>query len=123
MMAGADWRSMIKDQVAVKAADTRERNRGASQTANISRVGFSANVQPHLVRAAKRRGISISGYIRRATMAVVAMDLGFKATDLFDSDVMITPVGRNGAPSKDLDGTLYGRWEVVPDASGDTGAS
>jgi len=113
-MAGASWRDMVKDQVAVKAAETREKHNGASQTANISRVGFSVNVHPHLVRAAKRRGISISGYIRRATLAVVAMDLGFKATDLFDSDTLVTPPGGRGAPSKDLDGTLYGRWEVVP---------
>lgn len=118
MAGGADWRSVIMDQVAVRAAGVRERNPGASDVAHISRVGFSVDAHRFLIQAARRRGISISGYIRRATLAVVAMDLGLEATDLFELDVAIAPVGRRGKPSRDLDGQLYGYWEVRPDEHG-----
>lgn len=114
-MAGADWRSVILDQVAVRAAEVREHNPGASDVAHISRVGFSVDAHRFLIQAARKRGISISGYIRRATLAVVAMDLGLPAEDLFSIDVAIAPIGRRGRPSKDLDGKLYGFWEVRPD--------
>jgi hypothetical protein len=109
----ADWRTLVSDSVAARAAETRSRNRGASDTAHISRVGFSVDAHPFLVRAAKARGISISGYIRRATLAHVAADLGMDPLDLFALDAAITPIGRRGAPpSRDLDGILYGDWGV-----------
>lgn len=112
-MANDGWRQIIRDGVAAKAAATRQKNRGASDVAHISRVGHSVEVHPLLVEAARRRNISISGYIRRATMARVALDLGLDPIDLFEKDIAITPIGRRGAPpSKDLDGELYGRWEV-----------
>lgn len=119
-MGRADWRTIIADQVAVKAAETREKNTYASDTAHISRVGLTVQAHHFLVRAARRRGISISGYIRRATLAFVAADLGMKPEELFELDSGITPIGRRGAPaSKDLDGELYGKWEVQPGDSGD----
>lgn len=111
----ADWRTLVKDAAAAKAGETRTRNRGASDTANISRVGMGTQAHVFLVQAAKARGISISGYIRRATLAHVAMDLGMEATDLFALDLAITPIGRRGSlPDRDLDGEMYGRWEVEP---------
>ena len=112
------WRDRLRDQAEVNAAETRKNHAGASQTANISRVGFSSLVHPFLVRACRQRGISVAGYIRRATLARVAADLGLTATDLFALDVGITPIGRIGSrPTKDLDGALYGRWEVDGDAT------
>jgi hypothetical protein len=109
------WRDLVRDAAVAKSHDTRKRSRGASDTAHISRVGFAVAAHKFLVLAARRRGISISGYIRRATLAVVAMDLGLKAIDLFEFDSGITPIGRVGSkPTKDLDGKLYGRWEVQP---------
>lgn len=114
-MAGADWRSVLRDRVQVKAATTREEQKAASNIFRISRVAFSVAAHPFLVRAAAKRGISLSGYIRRATMAFVARDLGLNQLDLFEIDAGVTPVGRRGAPSKDLDGALYGTWEVCPD--------
>ena len=72
-------------------------------------------VHPFLVRAAQLRGISISGYIRRATMARVGADLGIDPVELFQMDSAITPLGKGGNPrhpDRDLDGALYGRWEV-----------
>ncbi|WNN94045.1 ribbon-helix-helix DNA binding domain protein [Microbacterium phage Fregley] len=112
---GADWRTVIMDQVTVRAADVREKNPGASNVAHISRVGFSVDAHRFLVQAARTRHISIAGYIRRATLARVAYDLGLPARDLFALDVGIMPIGRSGPASKDLDGKLYGSWEVQSD--------
>lgn len=114
----ASWQKVISDQVAAKAADARARSTGASDSVRLSRVGIGPAAHPYLVRAAQARGISLAGYIRRATMAMVAVDLGMDAVDLFAIDLPIRPIGRPGeAPSLDLDGELYGRWEVQPDES------
>lgn len=108
------WRQVVSDAMSVKTSETRKRSRGASNTANVSRVGFGVEAHPYIVKAARKRGISISGYIRRATAAMAALDLGIDPVEIFEKDVAITPIGRIGAlPSKDLDGTLYGTWEVV----------
>lgn len=113
-MAGS-WKEILSDAVEVRAAKTRAHTKGASDSLRISRVGLSIAAHQELVRAARLRGISISGYIRRATMALVAMDLGLEPRELFEKDIAIAPIGRRGATaSKDLDGELYGRWEVQP---------
>lgn len=113
------WREIVRDQVNVKGAETRRRSAGASHTTSVSRVGFSPRVQPFLVRAAQLRGISIAGYIRRATMAFVAKDLGIDPIELFTADMAPSPYGRGGKHSdRDLDGTRYGTWKACPDESG-----
>lgn len=111
------WRDIVRDAVAARAADARKNSNSGSQTANISRVGFSVEAHPYLVRAAKARGMSVSGYIRRATMAHVAMDLGIDPLEIFAVDTPLTPPGMNGRwqSTQDLDGELFGRWEVRPD--------
>ena len=120
-MGGADWKSMIRDQVAVTSAEAREKSNGTSAAQRLTRVGFSLAVHPYLLRAARQRGISLSGYVRRATMAHVALDLGLDPVDLFKLDAAIAPISRGGdrwRPDRDLDGELYGRWEVRRDDSG-----
>lgn len=112
-MGGHGWRDVVRDAVDSRAAESATRNRGASATANISRVGFGVEANPYIVRAAKKRGISVSGYIRRSTAAMAALDLGIDPREIFEKDVAITPIGRIGArPSKDLDGELYGLWDI-----------
>lgn len=115
-MAGADWRSNLRDSINVAATES-SKHRGASAHAHISRVGFTVKAHWYLIKAARKRHISISGYIRRATLAMVALDLEMKATDLFELDGGIMPIERNGPPSKDLDGKLYGRWEIQRDTA------
>lgn len=111
MAAGDGWRQVVSDAVTARAAKTAASTRGASDKNRISRVGFAPPPHEFLVRACARRGISISGYIRRATLAQVAADLGMDPLVLFEMDAAITPIGRNGSmPSKDLDGELYGLW-------------
>lgn len=118
-MAGAGWRDMVRDAVDARAAETAVRSPRASQYAHISRVGFSPDAHGFLVRAAKARGISLAGYIRRATLAHVALDLGLTATDLFRLDNAVSPAGGGGNArwhgTRDLDGEMWGRWEVIAD--------
>lgn len=115
------WRDIVRDAVAARAAEARKRSRGASQTAHISRVGFSVEAHPFLVRAAHLRGMSISGYIRRATMTLVAKDLGIDPKEIFAVDTPLTPPGKAGRwhSTRDLDGELFGRWEVGSNAPAD----
>lgn len=116
MVAG--WRQVVIDQLDVRGAEVRKRSSGASQSTSVSRVGFSPKVQPLLVQAARARGISIAGYIRRATMAFVAKDLGLDPIQLFEQDMAPSPYGRGGTKSdRDLDGKRYGHWKVHPDES------
>lgn len=116
-MPGAGWREIVGDQLNVRAADTAER-RLSRPAVVVSRVGFAPAVQPVLVMAAQARGISIAGYIRRATMAHVAMDLGLDPIELFEKDMAPSPAGRGGQWSdKDLDGEKFGQWKVRPDDS------
>ena len=112
---GTGWRDIIRDQVAAQAQETREKTRASSADIRLSRIHFAVAVHPFLVRAAQLRGISISGYIRRATMVRVGADLGIDPVELFQMDSAITPLGKGGNPrhpDRDLDGALYGRWEV-----------
>lgn len=116
---GRHWKEMTLDAVNAQAAETAKTSRSGSQYAHISRVGFSPDAQRFLVEAARARGISIAGYIRRATLAHVALDLGLKATDLFQLDNSVAPLGVGGPGRgrgiRDLDGDLWGRWEVKAD--------
>ena len=110
-MAGDGWKQVVSDAVTARAAATAAKHRGASDKNRISRVGFAIAAHLLLVRAAAKRTISLSGYIRRATMAQVAKDLGIPQREAFEADAGITPIGRTGSkPTKDLDGKIYGRW-------------
>lgn len=115
----AGWREIVADQIAVKANEakaTQKRDHG--QRPAISRVGFAPAVMPMLIRAARERGISIAGYIRRATMAFVAKDLGIDPVELFAADMAPSPYGQGGMQSdRDLDGSRYGTWKACPDES------
>lgn len=109
------WREIVRDQLNVMAADSAAKGRNHGRELSISRVGFAAEVQPLLVAAARARGISIAGYIRRATMAHVAMDLGLDPIEIFEQDLAPSPFGRGGMHSdRDLDGAIFGQWKVRP---------
>lgn len=111
MPGGDGWKQVVSDAVTARAAQTAAKHRGASDKNRISRVGFAVAAHLLLVRAAATRAISLSGYIRRATMAQVAKDLGIPQSDAFEADAGITPIGRTGSkPTKDLDGRIYGSW-------------
>lgn len=108
------WREIVRDQLNVRATErVAARQRDHGKPIVTSRTGFAAAVQPLLVEAARRRGISIAGYIRRATMAFVAKDLGLDPIEVFAQDMAPAPYQRGGAHSdRDLDGKRFGQWKV-----------
>lgn len=113
----ADSRKMELDMIEVKAERART-SRGASHHQNVSRVGFSPLIQPILVRAARRRGISIAGYIRRATLAIIAIDLGIPVEELIEKDIRAASFGNRmnpwSKPGMEIE-AQYGSWKVRPD--------
>lgn len=112
------WRDNVNSAVKAKGRTTSQENPGASQTFRISRVGFGVLAHPFVVRAALKRGISLSGYLRRAALAFAAHDLGLNRIDLFELDAAVAPPGRIGSlPTKDLDEKIYGSWEVQGDGT------
>lgn len=121
---GSSWRDVIADQVAVSAAETKGNRGGSGADIRLTHMHLSVEAHPFLVRAAQARGISISGYARRAVLAHVALDLGLEAVDLFKLDGRIAPLGSGGGSpltSRDLDGQMYGRWEVEARGTADDG--
>jgi hypothetical protein len=107
------WRDRITSEVAAKAAESAKNSPGTSASQRMSRVAFSVPAHQLLVRAASARGISLSGYARRSTMAMVALDLGLDPRAVFELDAAIAPLGKGGVGlTRDLDGELWGSWEV-----------
>lgn len=109
-MTGNDgWRQVISDAVTARAAASAANSPGTSAGQRMSRVAFSPEANHFLVRAANARGITLSGYVRRATMVQIALDLGIDPQVLFELDA---PIRRKGYAKgvRDLDGTLFGLW-------------
>lgn len=119
--SGGTWRDMIMDQVRAKAHETRKNTVDTGSRYRLTRIGIAIPAHSYLLQAARKRGISVSGYARRAILAHVALDLGLKATDLFELDSFVQPFagGTPNSGERDLDGKLYGRWEVRADVPGD----
>lgn len=65
--------------------------------------------------AARRRGLTVSAYIRRATSAFVAQDLGLPFEDVVRFGPRATPFGQTVTAKTGItndDGTGYGSWKV-----------
>jgi hypothetical protein len=111
----ADWRETVMGRVEAKARVRAGRNghiRGARLYLNVG-LGFNEA----LGRAAKARGISRVGYLRRAVGAFLAADLGEDFAELMAQCPAPTPFTRERAwvtYGGDDDGSGYGTW-VVPD--------
>lgn len=79
---------------------------------------MAPEVHKMLVKRARERRISPASYVRRATMAMLAVDLGIPFSDLLALDPRMTR--ETGYAVTDPDGTAFGPWEIeslVPEAS------
>lgn len=68
--------------------------------------------------AAHRRGISMSGFVRRATAALVAHDLGLDFKDVVKysakpNDYEQKRLGNGARPSRQDDGEDFGQWNIT----------
>lgn len=116
-----DWRETILQRVDAKARKARHSN-GRIRDARIQ-INVGLGFTKALNEAARRRGISRVGYLRRAVGAFLAADL-----DLDYADIMSTcPVPAPWTPQRawvtaagDDDGVGFGTWHVP---AGQTGHS
>ena len=80
---------------------------------NTKLVASFRSPAPSLVReAAARRGVTVSGFVRRATLAMVAQTLGMDYLDVVAADPTIQLAGEY-FPAPDPSGRIGGPWEIV----------
>lgn len=107
-MAEADWWTILDDQMA-----SQEPHRAARRSIAIN---YPTDLYAYVLEAARLRGISMTAYQRRASLAFAAHDLGF---DWLEAMLSEPPVGSFDSPGKGVksDGIGFGPWRI--DALGD----
>lgn len=106
-MPDMDWRDVVKADVeSLPTAKARSAG-GALQITSDMMPG----VHRLLVKAAMDRRLSLSAYVRRATMAMIAQDLGRPLAELVTMDPRMSR--ETGYPIRDDDGTAFGVWEIA----------
>lgn len=77
---------------------------------------FDVELRVYLTEAARRRGLSMAGYARRAICAFIAHDLGIPIEDLLKYCAKPTPFRAEGGHGRHAktndDGEGYGSWEI-----------
>jgi len=68
---------------------------------------------PLVMEAAKRRNISITGYMRRAIMAFVVRDLGLNWEKVMDDEPSTMEYTDPFRAQHDLRGTGRGEWQIT----------
>lgn len=67
----------------------------------------------HLIRAAAaQRGVTVAGFVRRASLAMAAEVLGASYAEAIETDPTIQLAG-GYSPADDPTGALAGPWEIV----------
>lgn len=99
----ADWRE-------------RTRKRGPDERMKLTSFRCTGDFVVLLSRAARRRGMSNSAYMRRAISAFIAQELQMPFEDVCATSPGVTheKFTNNGVVWPRDDGQGYGRWEVVP---------
>lgn len=118
------WQARITERV-MNAQRERQARRGAGAKNWPERVQIQMDLpMRHLLRrAADSRGMSITGYVRRAMCAFVAADLGMAFADVAKhTPYPVPPAGPLSIPVEQRrpmdggawadDGLGYGTWEV-----------
>jgi hypothetical protein len=110
VFAGDGW-ELLEDAVA-QATDTRAA-RSAGKTESLA-VRLGAGNRTLLKEAARQRGISMEGYLRRAVMAFLVADLGLDWDIVMASEPSTAGFGKEPRSGRREHGQGYGRWEVAP---------
>jgi hypothetical protein len=110
----AGWRKAVVDQASATAKNKKPYISGSPRSKiRDGRVGFPIALHELIAQAAKRRNVSIAGYMRRSILSWVARDLGLNLRDLILAD---RPPARFGEASavdgRDEDFTVFGSWEM-----------
>lgn len=101
-----DWRDVVRadlDALPTRSEPTRAARRPVS-------VALADPVESLLKQQAEKRGISRASYAKRATMALLALDLGIRLADLTRMDPRL--VRETGYTIEDPEGAAFGPWEL-----------
>lgn len=102
---GDDWRQRMLDEIATRSRIPR----------TDPRRGVFMRLYPWmrslLVDAARKRGISIGAYCRRAVMAMIARDMGEDYYELMRDEPMTRSFANEGKQAA-LRGHGYGPWAI-----------
>lgn len=106
------WQERAMERV----RERQRRNRGGAtfKRKHRAQIDFDTPFKLMLDEAASRRGISMGGYIRRATAAFLAHDLDVPFTEVVRYCPAPAPYGKGG-PQQDSTGDGgegYGEWVV-----------
>lgn len=101
------WRDALAADV--DALPIRRRDRRGAVTDH--EVDFLQGAYSAVVRAAAGRRMSIPAYVRRATYALAALDLGIDVHDLLERDPRCAR--DTGLRIDDPAGVKFGSWEVA----------
>lgn len=100
-----DWRSRL-------LADVEEQPREVSAFA-IKRFRATKSQVAATTRAARKRGISTEGYIRRAVLAMVCHDLGIPWDEMMADEGPVGRFGRGGVHDREPKrGKGFGEWQI-----------
>lgn len=102
-----DWRDRVVQNVE-RAVKPSSRLPGALHRFNLT---VPDPLWPLLLRAATRRGASVTAYIRRATIAFVAHDLNLPLERVLQLDPRWSNPGSNRTDA-DPEGIRGGSWEI-----------
>lgn len=104
---GFTWQEKIAAELEAIGGPEKRKGRGKP-------ILFAANdaITPLVTAAAEMRGCSLTSYVRRATFAMIAHDLGLEVSGLTALDPRVGPKGASTVYS-DPGGTMYGPWRIT----------
>lgn len=98
-----DWRSTVDDQLL--SQETRGSRRSIA-------VNYPGSLYVYVLEAAKQRGLSMTAFQRRASLAVACHDLGFDwAAEMVDEPAVGSFV--SGRSAVQMDGFGFGPWRIT----------
>lgn len=101
------WADRLLSNVQARPLGTNGRGPHASRL----NIELTVGVWPLLLRAARARNVSPTGYIRRAMLAFIAHDLNKPLEEVLAHDPRFSPPGTNRVVV-DPEGKLGGSWEI-----------
>lgn len=101
------WKDRV--DVAIAAAEARRSPKYGNTKLEVS---FRTPASSLIRDAALARGVTVSGFVRRASLAMTAQVLALAYQDLITADPTIQLVGAF-APAPDPGGRIGGPWEIV----------
>lgn len=105
--SGFSWQERLIADVQRTSGKGRRRTQAASRL----NIEINGGLLPLLMRAARSREVSPTGYIRRAMLSFIAHDLNMRLEAVLAVEPRFSPPGSR-VPIHDPEGKLGGSWEI-----------